>query len=164
MKTTTYTVTVTSASGCSVTASKEVKVVDIRCGNGNDKVLVCKAEGNSPNDKALCISPNAVKTQLDNGGVLGDCRGKKPTQACGILQILAAPNPTRSGFALYINTNNPNEKIYLKVYNSFGTLIDVKTIIGNQVLELGSSYQQGIYFIEAVQREEKATLKLVKNK
>jgi hypothetical protein len=65
--TTTYTVTVTDASGCSSTDEVTVKVYDVRCGNKNDKVIVCHK------GKPICIAPQAVQAHLDHGDVLGDC-------------------------------------------------------------------------------------------
>ena len=67
----TYTVTATSASGCTATKSVTLTVLDVRCGNKNDKVLLCH------NGNSLCISPNAVNEHLAShpGDRLGGCPG-----------------------------------------------------------------------------------------
>jgi len=66
-----YIVTATSSSGCTGTASVTLTVVDVRCGNKTDKVLVCH------NGHAICIAPNAVNTHLTThpGDRLGACPG-----------------------------------------------------------------------------------------
>lgn len=52
------------ASGCSGTASKLVNVVDVRCGNNLDKVLVCRVPpGNPGNATTNCVpAPNPTRT------------------------------------------------------------------------------------------------------
>ena len=72
--TTTYTVTVTNSGGSSVTLSITINVVDVRCGNKNDKVTVCHIPpGNPDNRHDICISPNAVQAHLNHGDQLGSC-------------------------------------------------------------------------------------------
>jgi hypothetical protein len=65
--TTTYTLTVIDALGCKGTDQVTVFVNDVRCGNKNDKVLVCHK------GEVICVSPNAVKAHLDHGDYLGSC-------------------------------------------------------------------------------------------
>ena len=66
-----YTVTATSGSGCTATASVTLTVLDVRCGNQMNKVLVCH------NGHELCVSPSAVNTHLTAhpGDRLGTCPG-----------------------------------------------------------------------------------------
>jgi hypothetical protein len=89
----TYTVTVGNASGCATTRSVTLHVEDVRCGNRNDKVIVCH------NGNEICISPNAVPAHL--GGHPGDQLGECPSSchrdaaltAAGRNGLLAYPNP-----------------------------------------------------------------------
>lgn len=75
----TYLVTVTDARGCTSTDSVEVQVVDVRCGNNNNKIQICHyPPGNPNNPQQLCISPNAVGAHIDpsyghSGCHLGPC-------------------------------------------------------------------------------------------
>ena len=64
--TTTYTLKVTDANGCTGSDQVTVKVNDVRCGK-NDKVFVCHK------GDMLCISPSAVKAHLGHGDYLGTC-------------------------------------------------------------------------------------------
>ncbi|MBC6700141.1 carbohydrate-binding protein [Hymenobacter puniceus] len=64
----TFTVLATNEFGCVASATVTLTVVDVRCGNKNDKVLVCH------NGNELCISTNAVATHLaEHGDQLGAC-------------------------------------------------------------------------------------------
>src|SRR5206468_2477797 len=63
----TYTVTVTDAKGCKTTASKTIKVVDVRCGNKNKNIVVCHSGG------SLCVPYGDVADHLGHGDYLGNC-------------------------------------------------------------------------------------------
>ena len=79
------------------------------------------------------------------------------------LEILASPNPTSSSFTLSIKSKS-NEVIQLAIYDAIGHAIETRKIKGNQSVQMGSSYNAGIYYIEAVQGKEKVTVKVVKTK
>ena len=74
-ETTTYTVTVIDVNGCSSSDEVTVNVIDVRCGNNLNKVLVCHIPpGNPDNPQTICISPNAVPIHLaQHGDYLGPC-------------------------------------------------------------------------------------------
>jgi len=66
---------IADASGCvSQPDSVTVEVIDVRCGNKNDRVLVCHVpSGNSGNEHEICVNPNAVAAHLAHGDRLGPC-------------------------------------------------------------------------------------------
>ena len=66
-KTTTYQVTATNANGCKKSKEVKVKVIDVRCGNMNDKVSICH------NHHTLYVDKNAVAAHLAQGDKLGFC-------------------------------------------------------------------------------------------
>jgi hypothetical protein len=155
---TTYTVTVKDTRGCAATATKEVKVVDVRCGNKMDKVVVCKVSpGNSTNRKSQCVNANAVPLYLASGSVLGSCGNEEKA-----ISISATPNPTTSYFTLTINSSDSEEKIMLSVSNMMGRVIEMRQVVAGQTLQIGSNYGPGLYFIEVRQGREKETVKLLK--
>ena len=68
--------------------------MDVRCGNKNDKVVVCH------NGHEICISPNAVNTHLTEhpGDRLGACtaaaaRVSEPLAAASANELAVYPNP-----------------------------------------------------------------------
>lgn len=69
--TTTYTVSVKDANETTAMAQVTVKVIDVRCGSNNTKVLVCHK------GKELCIASAAVKEHLQHGDILGSCEENK---------------------------------------------------------------------------------------
>jgi hypothetical protein len=92
-----YTVTVTNAYGCTAIQRITLRVVDARCGNRSDRVVVCH------HGQELCLAPSAVGPHLANhGDQLGACpctgdlaRAAAPAPAEGSRNAVAAyPNPT----------------------------------------------------------------------
>jgi len=88
--TTTYTVTVTDANGCSDTDDVTVEVLDVRCGKKMDKVLVCHIPpGNPENAHTICIAPAAVPAHLAHGDYLGPCTDDKSAPVVEIMDELS---------------------------------------------------------------------------
>lgn len=74
--TTTYTVTVTDARGCTATSTVEVQVYDVRAAcNGNNQVQICHfPPGNPGNMQNICVGTAAVANHLSShGDRLGSC-------------------------------------------------------------------------------------------
>jgi len=74
--TTVYYLTVTDANGCSFTDSVKVCVMDVRCGSGNKKVLVCHGTGSVSNPYVtLCLdkADAANHFRYHPGEQLGTC-------------------------------------------------------------------------------------------
>jgi hypothetical protein len=66
-----YSVTVTDAIGQSVEDQITVQVIDVRCGNNNNKVSICHIPpGNPDNPQNICVSVNAVEDHLIEHGRL----------------------------------------------------------------------------------------------
>lgn len=77
--TTVYSVTVTDDVGTTAVNGVTVEVVDVRCGNNNDKVLVCHIPpGNEGNPNTLCVGESAVADHFDHGDYLGTCGFELP--------------------------------------------------------------------------------------
>jgi len=167
--TTTYTVTVTDAKGCTATASKVVKVVDVRCGNKGDKVSVCHSGG------TICIVTKDVSDHLAHGDYLGGCRAGTVTTmttaaraAVAVeevgegLRVTASPNPSSTCFTLHIS-GNPKEKITVTVTDAVGRILEQRSNLSNgQSLRLGDAFRPGMYVVQIAQRNEKVTVKLLK--
>jgi hypothetical protein len=108
----TYTVVVTDSKGCSAVFTKTITVVDVRCGNKNDKVVVCHVPpGNPGNPQLICIAPSAVDAHLVKGSYLGACNGSyvvrqgasKPVITEEEASLIAYPNPNSGRFTLKLS-------------------------------------------------------------
>ncbi len=77
---TTYTVTVTDTGGNTATDDVQVKVVDVRCGPGLNKVAVCHNGSNN-----LCVAASAVPANLGHGDALGTCGAPNPCGGGGLV-------------------------------------------------------------------------------
>ncbi|RYY86082.1 MAG: T9SS type A sorting domain-containing protein, partial [Chitinophagaceae bacterium] len=122
----TWTVVITDAYGCvSAVISKTIRIVDVRCGNKMDKVLVCHNTGSSSNPWVqICVAPAAVATQLANGGYLGTCGNavtRQETKAAPAIQasISAFPNPGRG--LVHLRLNGLQGKLRIEVLDSRGS-------------------------------------------
>ncbi len=91
-----YFVTLTDDTACTATDSVFVHVVDVRCGNNWNKVLVCHIPpGNPANAHTICISENGVPAHLAHGCYLGACDPAPDSiqNGGGSVQLEASPNP-----------------------------------------------------------------------
>ncbi|GAB2964185.1 hypothetical protein GCM10027048_36930 [Hymenobacter coalescens] len=137
----TYTVTATSPTGCTATAQVTLTVVDARCGNKNDKVLVCH------NGQLLCIAPSAVPAHLGNhsGDQLGSCAptgAARASVAAGgtaseQLQLMAYPNPVGERATVRFRSKESGAA-RMVVYNAMGQLV---ATLYDQVAEAGRQYE-----------------------
>lgn len=126
--TTIYTVTVTDALGCSGTDDVTVFVIDVRCGNKMDKVLVCHS-GNE-----ICIAPEAVKAHLAHGDVLGGCTtgSKLKAEKAANMQVAAATQE----FSVYPNPMGAKAQLILKLKEQDYITLDILNMDGKVVRKL----------------------------
>lgn len=106
-ETTTYTVTVTDANGCTSTGEVTVNVKDVRCGPNLQNVSICYY------GVTLCVSPKIAKNYLKLGATLGAC-GSNSSARIGVeeqggeaplsLSVKAYPNPTSGSLAVEVNS------------------------------------------------------------
>jgi hypothetical protein len=135
-----YFVTVTDATtGCTSIDYVKVNLVDIRCGNNNNKVLMCK------NGQTRCVRQDRVQQRLNNGWVLGSCGNSKSQiiddelDVVADLELQAGPNPFHEYTKLRV-TAPVDEVMTLKIYDINGSLVKVvhdgNVAIGNTTFEL----------------------------
>jgi hypothetical protein len=143
--TTTYTVTVTNEYGCTASASVTIYVIDVRCGNNMDKVLVCHKEN------TLCLAPNAAEARLKHGAYLGPClkNGMIETVDPETLILENYPNPFNK--STVIEYNLPHDaQVVLRVYDMLSrevcTLVNSRQQAGKYTVELkADDLPDGIY-------------------
>jgi hypothetical protein len=146
--TTTYTVTVTDANGCTATCSVTVCVVDVRCGNNLQNITICHfPQGNPNNPQTLCISGNAVLSHINGahvGDYLGPCGSNIPCatlktnepSAAASEDVIAGsmeafPNPFDVSTTLAFRLTSDDHAV-LKIYSLTG--IEVATLFDGEVI------------------------------
>jgi hypothetical protein len=166
--TTTYTLTVTDANGCSKTDNVTVNVIDIRC--GKNKVKVCHAK------KTICIGITDVQFHLAHGDYLGAC-----TNAVSFAEnidssvienndaFLFYPNPTTGSFTIEVYKKDVVEGAIIQVVDFNGQIIYSKPpfrIEGHfkETIELNHALPEGIYFMNLIIGESVETKKLILTK
>lgn len=160
LSTTNYTVTVTDANGCQGTASKQVTVKNVSVGKNSNKVVICKRAGNKY--QTLEVAAAAVPAHLANGGYLGACEDT-PAPAAARLDVAAQPNPSSNQFTIRLNGGEAGKPVSLKVMNLYGQVIEQKQgLVPGQNVNLGAGYQNGTYFVEIIQGDQKVTVTLLK--
>ncbi|KAF2330617.1 Ig-like domain-containing protein [Flavobacterium daemonense] len=116
----TYTVTASYAGGCQSTASITINVLDVRCGNKNDKVQICH------NNNVICVAQSAVQAHLNHGDKLGSCNGTAKMAAKEVAttssNFTVYPNPVQDNFNVEVASKlDPNATI--GIYNILGNKI-----------------------------------------
>ncbi|MEO7263590.1 MAG: CHRD domain-containing protein [Ferruginibacter sp.] len=80
------------------------------------------------------------------------------------LSLKVLNNPGRSYFTLMIQTNKP-DRINVRLMNSYGRIVESKNnVTGNQQLNVGSTLQPGVYWVEVQQGNQRTKMQLVKLK
>ncbi|MFC4634449.1 T9SS type A sorting domain-containing protein [Dokdonia ponticola] len=155
--TTSYTVTVTDTNGCSETATINVEVIDVSCGNNPNrpKVEICF------NGNTLCVSENAVPALLNNGASLGSCEN---SDEIFVTQLRAFPNPFRDQLNVRFNVNN-DTPADLMIFNFYGNVV----FEAQEQLEQGqntlnydlSELNRGFYFLKVIVDGELKKVKIL---
>ncbi|WP_170114024.1 T9SS type A sorting domain-containing protein [Pontibacter mucosus] len=158
----TYRFTVTAYNGtCSSTASVEIEVIDVRC--GNNKVTLCHR------GRAICIPPSAVAAHLKHhpGDQLGACGSKQPDYAAP--GFIVFPNPINS-LAEIVWTLQEAGAFRIELYNANGLFVKQ---LARGAGEAGQEMQQqldasrlpkGVYYLRLITSDEARTIRLVVNK
>ena len=159
-ETTTFTITVTDANGCSVSSDVIVEVIDVACGNNprNPKVEICH------NGKTICVSIRAVQAHLNHGDELGSCDNANQLV---ISKVHAYPNPFKNHVDIKFNTSSTANVEFL-IYNFRGTLVkryNQNVRGGNSEVPMSlESLRKGLYFLKVrINGEVKRTRILIKN-
>ncbi len=162
---TTYTVTVTDVNGCTATAEKMIRAINVQGGKNNNKVYVCRSVGKYA--LTLAVSSNAVPSLLAHGATLGRCSDTDAeSYECGDdgegFTVKVLPNPSFASFTLRIKSCSI-EPMRMRVIDIRGRVIEQRNNINtSQDLILGQSYRSGLYLVELIQGTEKQVVKLLK--
>ncbi|HET7897505.1 MAG TPA: T9SS type A sorting domain-containing protein, partial [Flavisolibacter sp.] len=158
--------------GCAAApVSKDITVMDIRCGNKLDKVALCHT-GNGNTHSTLCVSENAVSAQLAKGAYLGSCTTASTTVRARQtvtevvktnLVVSASPNPSAQAFVIQVASDNLITPVQLRVVDLLGRTVETKTNVSpHSNLTIGENYKSGVYVIEFIQGNTRKQVKLWK--
>lgn len=116
-----YQVTLTDDTACTAMDSVFVNVVDVRCGNNGNKVLVCHVPpGNPANAHTICISANGVPAHLAHGCRLGACAPPPAdSTATGDLQVNITPNPVDEAATVRVHSA-VDQRVRVRVVDAMG--------------------------------------------
>ncbi len=144
---------------CSQILSLDEYSDDWKCGNNNNKIIVChKPPGNPSNTKSLCISINALESHLNNhGDFVGPCvecsyedEAVIDYDAVDPIGFIIYPNPALTNYNIDI-TDLVFSTARINVYNVQMVLVNVVQISEsnrNNVMNfLTNNMQPGIYFV-----------------
>ncbi|TGE07624.1 T9SS-dependent M36 family metallopeptidase [Hymenobacter fodinae] len=133
----TFTVTAVNSDKCTRTATVKINVIDVRCGNKNDKVQVCHKGKN-----VLCIGAADVIDHLNHGDMVGACQNASASGlladegAANDLQLAATPNPTSTITKLSF-TLAQQGAYRLEVINTLGSVV---AVVGEGTGNAGESF------------------------
>jgi hypothetical protein len=115
-----YYVTLTDDTLCTATDSVFVQVVDVRCGDNGNKVLVCHIPpGNPANAHTICISPNGVPAHLAHGCHLGTCAAPPDSSGIDGLVMQVTPNPMNEQASVSL-TSTTDQHVRVRVVDAMG--------------------------------------------
>jgi hypothetical protein len=137
----TYSVTITDAKGCSMSASIRIGSVNVSCGLLDDKVMICH------NGQSQCIAQSAVPAHLKNGDKLGYCNDDD-----AISDVTAYPNPVIGNhFVVKTPDYLINKQITITLTDLFGKVVYQKTVMntsGTIDVQLDRNVKLGIYVLK----------------
>ncbi len=124
----TFTVVATNEFGCTGSSVATIRVIDVRCGDLNDKVQVCIRTGNRPKPGfgiQICTSPGLVALLLRNSGSLDACIpaagvGADTFPATEVTLLTAYPNPFTDQVTINFNAGVAIGNAVLEIYDPQG--------------------------------------------
>jgi hypothetical protein len=158
----TYTVLVKDANQCSAQASITIKLVDVRCGNNNDKVKICH------NGKEICVTSADVQHHLDHGDHLGACNVNSSAplnnsngngEASASYQVIVYPNPARENVNVQVSKINAGATMQL--YNANGSLVRSLKVINNTTAIPVNGLASGVYYLVVKNGGQTTTNKII---
>jgi hypothetical protein len=157
----TYSVTVTDSKGCTTTASLVMSTIDVRCGNNNDKVMICH------NNNTICVASAAVQEHLDHGDHLGGCAAavartntENRTAEVSTGKVIVYPNPVTEDWNIQVSGLEAGSVV--KMYNQNGVQVRTLLVKGTSEAIPVRGLPAGMYYLQIKTRGGFITKKFVK--
>jgi regulation of enolase protein 1 (concanavalin A-like superfamily) len=156
-----YSVAVTDSKGCADTAVIVMNTLDVRCGNNNDKVMICH------NNNTICVASAAVQEHLDHGDHLGGCvaPAARMNTENGSMEVISKkvivyPNPvTEEG---HVQVSGVEAGSVIKMYDQNGVLVKTLLVRGTSEAVPVRGLSAGLYYLQIKTRGALITKKFVK--
>jgi hypothetical protein len=155
----TYTVTITDANGCTSYVTKQITVIDIRC--GYRMVFVCH-QVRSGVSFQLRINVAAVPALLALGDKLGTCAAGGTLKSTDekAFGVMVSPNPSTQRFTLQLPVYGEGVAL-VRVYDLNGKLVE--EIRGSdKTITFGERLIPGTYIVEVIQGNNRETVRVIK--
>ena len=160
--------------GCAAVTSQTITVIDVRCGNKNEKVLICHSAGNAGGFEALCVSSNAVDAHLKHGDKLDACStgagarlATKPVDEVKGLTVQVGPNPTSDRLTVTIQVPKPTD-VVMEIRNLQGMLLYSRQLVllGTHATEEISlqAYAEGTYLLNVQTSTQRQAIKVIRSR
>ncbi len=184
--TTTYSLTVTDANGCTISGDVKVCVVNVICYAGNSnvaKVQICHIPpGNNQNPQTICVDASAVASHLAHGDYLGSCGTVASCSSSNSRAITAQENAQMKqdgiNYLVYPNPANNDLNIEFTFVENGTGKIEITDVTGRIILSTPaysgiegetisnninvSEYKAGVYFIKLELNGQLYTQKIIK--
>ncbi|QJW90214.1 hypothetical protein HNV11_12930 [Spirosoma taeanense] len=167
-----YSVTITDARGCvQSTSVVSVKMVDVRCGSKNDKVIICQKTGSDKNPwNQLCVDENAVAAHLAKGDKLGQCGtvpgGRVAAEEQPELSIQLMANPLEGGQLRARVLGAGGQRLTVELVDMRGHAVQQQSweqAAGEQWVDWTIDAQpSGLYVLRAVSNGRQQSIKVLK--
>jgi hypothetical protein len=138
-----------------------MNTLDVRCGNNNDKVMICH------NNNTICVASAAVQDHLDHGDHLGGCtasaaRIDSQSESVEAIcrNVIVYPNPVTEEWNIQVSGVEAGSVV--KMYDQNG--VQVKTLFVRKTSEAipVRGLPAGIYYLQIKSRGVLITKKIVK--
>lgn len=184
-----YSVMVTDANGCSMSANTTIKVVDTYCPNAwkdmisryfpwllsnpfiqefireTSEVKLCI------NQATVCATSSELKTLLETGAALGECDNNNfvknqsantsENRNPGAFNISISPNPSKGHFSLSVN-GNISDHYLVRIMDYKGSTIYSSGKSMKRTIHIGNELLPGVYFVEVISGKNKIVQRLIK--
>ena len=171
-----YSVIAFDANGCPspnpAVLTPAINVIDIRCGQGNKKIILCHVpEGNPGNPQTICVGPPSIPHHLalHQYDCLGPCSLYYPRLSPPVIEgegddffVLTYPNPFNTGFNLYI-LSAYNDEVRVNIYDVVGRIVETYRNVTEETL-IGTTLTEGVYNAEIVQGENRKMISIIKSR
>lgn len=149
----TYTVIITDALGCQTSASIDINVINVQCGNSGNKVMICH------DGQGICVDSNAVQAHLNHGDKLGSCNN---TPISSISEnVVVFPNPVET--VLNVKVDKIYDGAELNVYDILARKVKSEPLTTTIQQMSMNNLSKGVYFLH-IKNGEHYTIKYIVKK